>query len=187
MADDKRIFFLWCDLETTGLDPSRDSILEAAFTLTNNRLDVIWNEDFVIGYVGLVADKFVQEMHTKNGLLAECAKSEDSIDFVDGFIARRLEASIAEWHELILAGSTVHFDRSFLRRTKKIDALLNHRHLDVSVFKTAARASGISYPTTLDGGASAHRARPDIEHSITLFRHWRHVLASGVSLTEIPF
>lgn len=67
---------VWLDLETSGLDPRRDSILEIAMIVTDDDLNQI-GEPFVSlvkplhtrGYE--VMDDFVKEMHTKNGLLEQ--------------------------------------------------------------------------------------------------------------------
>lgn len=67
---------VWCDLETTGLDPKKGSILEIALVATDDDLNVV-GEPFTSvvqplhlrGYE--VADKYVLDMHTKSGLWAE--------------------------------------------------------------------------------------------------------------------
>lgn len=67
---------VWCDLETTGLDPRKGSILEIALVATDDDFNVI-GEPFTSvvqplhlrGYE--VVDQYVRDMHTKNGLWAE--------------------------------------------------------------------------------------------------------------------
>lgn len=177
MENKKKMYFLWCDLETTGLKWNSDDILEAAFTLTTSKMLPLWNEDFVFFHNSSIRDPVVREMHTKNGLLEECRKSSDGVDFANAYLRRRLNSSFDEGVgsvELILAGSTVHFDRRFIDRYMPgLSELLNHRHLDVSVFKTTARAL---WPEYSDPVESAHRARPDVEQSMSLFRRWSEVI-----------
>src|SRR5688572_8415963 len=84
---------VWIDLETTGLDVQRDELLEAAMVITDDDLRPIaqgskvrhWNENFqgkaLIDFIG--AD-FVVEMHTKNGLIAECyGPDTNTADYMD--------------------------------------------------------------------------------------------------------
>ena len=68
--------FLWADLETTGLDPNEDSILEAAVVVTDRNLVCLYSGELVVGmtFTGqarLNANDYVREMHTKSGLLTE--------------------------------------------------------------------------------------------------------------------
>lgn len=67
---------VWLDLETTGLDPKKHSILEIAMIATDDNFNQIDDPFTAViqplhlrGYE--VADKYVLDMHTKSGLWAE--------------------------------------------------------------------------------------------------------------------
>lgn len=66
---------VFCDLETTGLNPKEDSILEIAIVLTDddlNELAVFESKVKPLFTRGIeVMDDFVKALHTKSGLLAE--------------------------------------------------------------------------------------------------------------------
>jgi oligoribonuclease len=67
---------VWCDLETTGLVPGRDKLLEVAFAVTDTDLQVLWQDSWVLPCPDLEpvyvrTSAFVQKMHEKNGLWAD--------------------------------------------------------------------------------------------------------------------
>jgi oligoribonuclease len=170
--------YAWIDLETTGLNPDSDTILEAALVVTDASLrelesfsDVRYF-DIHVGSSGYVTDH-VREMHTKNGLWVACNASIHDLHWIQGRLCAMLIGF--EWEEgrPILAGSTPHFDRGFIRaRMPAVDRLLHHRHFDVSTLKMAMRDNG--YP---DFGKQAeeritHRAMDDIIHSLDVARNF---------------
>ena len=68
----------WIDLETTGLNPYKDSILEVVCALANFddpfnievvHRSVVWYHPDIVKNL----DPFIVNMHTKNGLFKECA------------------------------------------------------------------------------------------------------------------
>jgi len=71
-----------------------------------------------------------------------------------------------------IAGSTVDFDRNFLREhAPALAAHFSHRRLDVSVLgELAARWAPELWANRPKG--DAHRALPDIRGSIDLLRYW---------------
>lgn len=67
---------VWCDLETTGLDPKKGSILEIALVATDDNFNQIGDPfTAVVRPLHLrgveVSDNYVREMHTKSGLWSE--------------------------------------------------------------------------------------------------------------------
>lgn len=81
---------VWLDLETTGLDPRKHSILEIAMIATDDNLNQIGDPFTAVirplhlhGYE--VADKYVLDMHTKSGLWAEIYMNDFGIS-ADGKI-----------------------------------------------------------------------------------------------------
>jgi oligoribonuclease len=135
---------VWCDLETTGLDPRAGSILEIAMIATDDNFEQI-GEPFTsivrpLHMRGLEAmSDYVKNMHHVSGLLDEIWQgAEGSPCGVGPFVLREdvprlgdVERAAIKWIEQIvainatvtvkqelrgapLAGNTVHFDKRWL-------------------------------------------------------------------------
>lgn len=163
---------VWCDLETTGLVPEQGSILEVACVITNDTFEEV-AEPFVSlvkplwgqGYETM--DAFVNEMHTKSGLLFESTSLalQDKLprryevetqlaDYIlytlerssppDSFVKGDIEAYKSYANKLLrstpLGGSSVHFDRRWLEvHMPATIRRLSHRHIDVSTLTELAQ------------------------------------------------
>lgn len=138
---------VWLDIETTGLDPFYDRILEIGFVITD--LNLVAIEDYsVLIWEPMFADEvenapdLVIKMHTDNQLLKSCqivGKTQEGaftnlMHFLDGHDIKGKTEPIC--------GSSVHFDRNFLRAHplyQKIDDRFSHRNIDVSTLKELCR------------------------------------------------
>lgn len=166
--------FIFFDIETTGLDPSEDSILEVAAVAMDSKFNVLGEYKAVIEhtYFDDMNEK-VFNMHTKNGLLDECSKSKLSL--------RQVEEHLVTWTEElnlgekpILAGNSIHFDKSFVREhMPKFDEILHYRLLDVSSIKEMLKNFYNFEVRKLEGN---HRAVRDVYDSIEEFRKYVTVL-----------
>jgi oligoribonuclease len=155
---------LWLDLETTGLDPRECKVLEIAVAQAD--LAAPFNTSLfyhaVIRHDGANLSPFILDMHTKNGLLAECATSGVLIEEVDDLLASLVPQE--ERSEMpVLAGSSIHFDHDFIRvHLPRFAERLSHRHYDVSAVKLFCESIGMPKLPR----AEAHRAREDVLESI---------------------
>ncbi len=167
--------YLFLDLETTGLDPTRDVVLEYAAV----PLDADLERANATAYEIQRFSKFgwgpissvVVDMHTRNGLWAACESAEPVMFWSK--LAVLIESH--DWAEgkPILAGSSIHFDRSFL--PPQIVARLHHRMLDVSSIKMLCQdmaPDGTAWPK----GEPKHRATSDVLGSIATLRALRRTL-----------
>lgn len=157
---------LWLDLETTGLDPETDAVLEVAL-MEADHLDPF---NAVPVYTAVLAldptrelTPFIRDMHTRNGLLPECYTSSvarfDAEDAMLHYVAQ--EERRADYP--VLAGSSVHFDHDFLKvHMPRLARRLSHRHYDVSSIKLFCESIGM--PPLPKAGA--HRAIADVLESI---------------------
>lgn len=165
---------IFLDIETTGLDPVRDMILEVAAL----RVDVNTFEP-ADGFQAVISpqksgvkmpqpDEYVTAMHTANGLFKDIATGGGySFSEVYSGLKAWLEKQGADKHTL--AGDSVHFDLGFLKvEMPHVAALFSHRLFDVSTFRVGRALRGL--PPCDIVGATQHRAAADVMASIVKAR-----------------
>jgi len=165
----------WVDLETTGLDPDTCQVLEIAVVVTDADLNHLGSVESTIGWRGQEAylHAAVQRMHAKNGLFVECHKPEQpGVRAVEGMVLKFLQ-EYAPKGTVPLCGSTIAFDRSFLKmHMPELEAHFHYRNYDVSVYtEESRRRYKDAYASRPQG--KQHRAMGDILQSIELLKHWR--------------
>lgn len=181
---------LWVDIETTGLDPQDDVILEICVVLTDAYGSAIdWHSIVTLGegWEEKLADpdrEIALQMHERSGLLKDLQVLRDGewspafvVSEADEFLDRWLRRVAPEMDVVPMAGSSVSFDLGFVRKHMPLLARRFHRYrvIDASSFLAVARAHGDHYSGLLDGYAvfdrtKAHRAFNDIVNSIQLYR-----------------
>ena len=155
---------VWVDLETTDIGIEGNELLEVGMILTDKKLRILSEINVVIksdfDWDGPNVVEVVKEMHTNSGLIEEGKSS--ALTF------KAAEAKILGWLisnnaiNLPMAGSTVHFDRYWLRaRMPAIEELFHYRNFDVTTLRAFFDISG---------GKTPHRALLDLQHDITQTR-----------------
>lgn len=167
----------WLDVETTGLDPARNHLLEIAIVATELSPELTAIGEPAHGIFrypeALRLDSIhpdVLAMHASNGLWRESQDAD-----LDYFVWNKVLGTIESWdlagEEAMLAGRSVHFDRGWLEKQAPqyiIDALnLTHRHFDLTSIKRFAELCGWSDLFEIE---SPHRALPDVLDDINLAR-----------------
>ena len=207
---DKPKGLLWLDLETGGLDPAPHmatgcALLEVAAVAARSFLDPFAvvpvvdapvkislegaapNNAHVAVREGIfstrVVDDFCWKLHTDNGLLKACQGERAlSVHAIEEMLLSTVgeEPRESRW---VLAGSTVHFDRSFLRVwMPRLEARLSHRHYDVSAVKLFCQSLGMTpFPKV-----EAHRAWEDVHESIRHAQGCRRWLRENFEPRLIP-
>ncbi len=199
---------IWVDLETTGLIPNKDLILEVAAIATDDQLNELSRFHVVSGEIKRCqlaeVDPFVIEMHANNGLWIESMKSSHGVGRIDvemsRWVAGLMTGRTPDFPLYIpylknredfktlqpqLAGSTIGFDREFMRYHLPLTLeLLNYRNLDVSSINEMAKRF---WPAVWEGrpkGDTAHRAMADIEASLAVAKYYAQYLGESLGGLE---
>ena len=171
----KKTNLVWVDLEMTGLDPKKCTILEIGVIITDSELNVIAEGPFIAIHQ---SEKILKGMeawskhhHKKSGLTGSCRASKISLkkaeqqvlDFVKTHCSLRTAP---------LCGNTIWQDRRFLvKYMPKLESYLHYRVIDVSSIKELfERWYGYKMPREKN---QTHRVAEDIRESIEELKYYR--------------
>jgi oligoribonuclease len=165
---------LWADLEMTGLEPTKDVLLEVAVEVT----------DFNFKTLESYEARFKQDYDTVARLLQaniwyrDYPQNRD--DFLnklgDGKDPKVIEQELVELvsrnfgdEPAVLAGNSIHNDRNFIKYwLPSFDLKLHYRMLDVSAFKVLMQGKhGVQFEKK-----DVHRAFDDIQASIAELQYY---------------
>ena len=170
--------YLWLDLETSGLDPVKCGILEVAALIDDESYTLGQPPTGVVnGAIRLpqlehgvppssIWDQEAYDMHNTNGLLKTLSTGGGERLFD---VENRILEALMPYppKSVMLAGNSIHFDRSFIRvHMPLLDAALHYRHMDVSCLITFFESMGA---VKRDSGPKPHRAMPDVQRSIATY------------------
>jgi oligoribonuclease len=172
---------VWLDLEMTGLDVERDTIVEIAALITDTDLKPVDDGvDLIVHQppeaLAAMSD-VVREMHTKSGLLPAITASQLDVATAGKQVLDYVRRHVPEAGTTPLCGNSIGVDRRFLGRyLPELDAYLHYRSIDVSSFKELARRW---YPKAYKGRpakAETHRALADVHESINELAYYREAI-----------
>jgi oligoribonuclease len=167
---------IWLDLEMTGLDPDRDTILEIATIVTDAELNELaegpvyairHNESVLQGM-----DDWNTEHHTSSGLWKRVIESTTGVDEAQ----QGTRQFLGQWTTQgtsPMCGNSICQDRRFLYRLMpELEGWFHYRNLDVSTIKELAARWA---PHLLKGlvKQNRHEALSDIRESIEELRYYR--------------
>ena len=169
----------WIDLEMTGLDTDRDSILEIATVVTDADLNVLAEGPALAIAHPLEAleamDEWNRNQHGRSGLWRRVL--EEGVEMAEA--EQRTLEFLREWlgpRQSPMCGNSICQDRRFMhRQMPELERFFHYRNLDVSTLKELARrwapqvASGVRK-------AAAHTALSDVHDSIGELRHSRRYM-----------
>ena len=171
---------VWIDCEMTGLDLTRDALVEVAALVTDFELNVLGDGvDLVIRPPAEALETMpdvVREMHTASGLL-EALDAGVTLAEAEQEVLAYVRQHVPEARKAPLAGNSIATDRGFVTRDMpELDGWLHYRMIDVSSIKELARRW---YPRTYFAAPAkqgGHRALADIRESIEELRYYRAAL-----------
>jgi len=166
---------VWMDLEMTGLDPEKDTILEIATIITDGQLQVLAEGPvFAIRHAKSALDAmdpWCVKQHGSSGLTQRCLESD--VDLAEAEL-RTLEQVREHCREgeSPLCGNSIHHDRRFLiRGMPSLHAYLSYRLVDVSTIKELVQRW---YPQWQPPQKrQSHLALDDIRESIAELQAYR--------------
>ncbi len=171
---------VWLDLEMTGLEPSRDRIIEIATLITDTHLEILAEGPVIAIHqteaVLAIMDDWNKGHHGASGLLervrssrlSEAAAELATLDFLAGWVPAGKSP---------ICGNSICQDRRFLAQSMpKLEAWFHYRNLDVSSLKILAQRWAPAVAESFKK-KSVHRALDDIRESIAELQHYRkHML-----------
>ncbi len=167
---------VWIDCEMTGLDLTKDALIEIAVLVTDENLNLLGDGiDLVIKTESEKLEGMSQEvraMHTESGLLEKLS---------GGVSTSKAEEKILEYLEKYtaagkspLAGNSIGMDRNFISRDMpKLASYLHYRSIDVSSIKELARRWYPKVYFNAPKKTGNHRALGDIQDSIAELKYYR--------------
>ena len=176
MAYEKVQNLLWLDMEMTGLEVSKEVIIEVACIVTDLNFRELDSFETVVkqpqSYLDNM-DAWNKEHHGKSGLTAKVPFGMDP-DMVEAKLVDMIDKHFPESkNDLkkrpILAGNSIMQDRLFIDKYfKKLAARLHYRMVDVSSYKVIiTNKFEIEYKKQ-----NSHRALDDIRESIGELRFY---------------
>lgn len=178
----------WIDLEMTGLDATRNVIVEIATLLTDDDLEIIAEgPDLVIHQPAealALMDDVVIGMHTRSGLLPEIEASTVTLEDATAATLEFLQQHIPKAGTVPLCGNSIGTDRRFLAAyMPSIENFLHYRSVDVSTLKELIKRWNPALLGDAPKKAEGHRALDDIRESVIELRYYRDVFCN---LPAIP-
>ena len=159
---------LWVDLEMTGLEPTKDRIVEIAVIVTD------WDFTELASFESGVRqnEREIRKLFADNPWTAARAETQGEIERslkspseqdVEAEIIKLIDAHFAEGEPVILAGNSIHCDRGFIKQWwPEVEKRLHYRMLDVSAWKVVMQ----SKYRLMFNKKETHQALPDIRESI---------------------
>jgi len=164
----------------TGLDPTRNVIVEIATLVTDDELEIVAEgPDLVLHATDAQLAEMVPvvvEMHDSSGLTEEIRASTltlaDASEQTMAFLAQHVAKG-----EVPLCGNSIGTDRRFLQEyLPELESWFHYRNVDVSTVKELMKRWRPDVLATAPDKTSTHRAMDDIRASVAELRHYRSAM-----------
>ncbi len=179
----------WIDLEMTGLDPTRHTIVEIASLITDDNLQLVEEGPDLVVHASPAElermDPYVRTMHTRSGLLDAMEASTLSLADAGARTLAFLRSHIPEARKVPLAGNSIGTDRRFLAtQLPEIEDFLHYRSVDVSTVKELSRRWLPDIYKASPEKKGGHRALQDIRESVAELAYYRAAIFDRAAVTE---
>ncbi len=166
------------DLEMTGLDPSKDVIVEIATLVTDADLNIVAEgPDLVIHVEDPMLEamsEIVKNMHAKSGLTDAIRASTITLADAGAQTLAFVKEHVPEVRTAPLCGNSIGTDRRFLSvYLPEIEEHLHYRCVDVSTIKELADRWYPEAYAKRPNKTGNHRALGDIVDSVNELRYYR--------------
>lgn len=171
-------WLLWVDIETDGLDPNTNKILQIACILTDFRLETKhYLQEYTINYDEheLNLDDWCKQQHSDSGLLQKVYSNSSKILLkdVEKSIINFLNMHMSLKDIVYLAGNSVYFDKSFINKYMlELSKRINRRIVDVSTISILCKNMYNIIYKNKPIKTNKHTALSDIEESIDEMKHY---------------
>jgi len=176
MIDKKRLptKLLWVDLEMTGLDFTKDVILEVAAEITDFSFKTLASYEACVKQPrGVVVDRMQKNIWWKDfpanrdSFINKLDDAKPAAE-VEQQLCALIDAQFGD-EPAVLAGNSIHNDRNFIKQWwPQLDLKLHYRMLDVSALKILMQGKyGIEFEKK-----EVHRAFDDIQASIAELQYY---------------
>ena len=169
--------YVWVDIETTGLNVKKDKILEVGIIITDREYVEEARTSIVIKHpTSTLAqmDPWAIDTHTQSGLVEEVKAARYPANIADAVLTEWLKEQVGNLAKPYMCGTSVHFDREFLKRyMPRLEACFHYRNFDLATLREFFEANA---PSSFKFGSSCgvkHRAIEDIEYCLNAMQHYR--------------
>jgi oligoribonuclease len=181
----------WIDLEMTGLDPTRHTIVEIATLVTDDDLTIIEEGPDLVVHASpedlAQMDDVVRTMHTQSGLLAAMEASTLTLAEAGAETLTFLKKHIHQPRTVPLAGNSIGTDRRFLAAfLPDVEDYLHYRSVDVSTIKELCRRWRPEVYKGAPAKRGGHRALQDIRESVGELAYYRNTIFDHAAKTGDP-
>ena len=178
-STDRGANLIWIDLEMTGLDTDKDTVIEIATIVTDKHLNELAEGPVLaIGQAKDIMDgmdDWNTRQHGDSGLTERVLQSDVTLRQAElatlGFLSHWVDAGASP-----ICGNSICQDRRFLaREMPELERYFHYRNLDVSTLKILAQ----NWAPDIAAGfkkESSHRALSDIRDSIEELLWYREQL-----------
>lgn len=165
----------WTDIETGGLDYSRDPIFEIFVLVTDQHLQPIDTLELVIHH----SEDLIQGIshwatNQHRGLLQMVRASTTTLAQAEQQLANFFDRH-RQGKKAVLAGSSVYFDRLCLEhQMPELTSRIHYRVVDVSTLMELAKRWSPSLHRFAPQKSTSHRARDDVYSSLNLLLFYKN-------------
>lgn len=180
---DERLFCT--DVETSGLNPNNELLLQVAVIITDTRFRELATYESVIAYDPLTigsarsqADDVVKQMHDETGLWAKCHTEGKPMHHVEHDLNALVTEHCPDPKKTRILGSSATLDKNFL--DANMPDLMSRLHYRIADVSGLAWFAHTYFEVPYMDKKRGHEAMSDIRETLAEFAHVYTALEGGV-------